>query len=147
LLDLGVTDHIRVPLIYSLQSDERGPLPLLVLHCINTIPCEITGEAKVLDKTTHSFRMQFHEELGNLNQFKKALVETSRREAVDSLIISWSSELRAMGHVKSRIVSDSMLLVAAVDNRKEIEDLTRQLEHLRSAIENLKSKIEEMGVS
>lgn len=98
-----------------------------------------------MDKRTHSFGMQFQEVLGNLNQFKKALVETSRREAVDSLIISWSSELGAISYVKSRIVSDSMLLMAAVDNRKEIEHLTRQLEYLRSGIENLKSKLEEMG--
>jgi len=60
-------------------------------------------------------------------------MDPGRRDAVGSLITAWSSELGAMSYVRIPSTLDVMLLTAAVDNRKEIEDLTRQIELLRSA--------------
>ena len=87
--------------------------------------------------------MQFQEELGNLNQFKNGLMDAGRRCAVDSLVVAWSSELDAMNYSRIPSILDAMLLTAAVDNRKEIENLTRQIENLRSRIENFETRLDE----
>lgn len=99
----------------------------------------------VLGRITEPFRMRFQQELGNLNQYRQALMDPARRDAVGSLMTASSSELGAMSYTRIPYTLDIMLLTATVDNRKEIEDLNRQIEPLRSRTKQLQDKLEEAG--
>lgn len=99
----------------------------------------------VLGRITEPFRMRFQQELGNLNQYRQALMDPARRDAVGSLMTASSSELGAMSYTRIPYTLDIMLLTATVDNRKEIEDLNRQIEPLRSRTKQLQEKLEEAG--
>lgn len=99
----------------------------------------------VLGRITEPFRMRFQQELGNLNQYRQALMGPARRDAVGSLMTASSSELGAMSYTRIPYTLDIMLLTATVGNRKEIEDLNRQIEPLRSRTKQLQDKLEEAG--
>jgi len=90
--------------------------------------------------------MRFQEEIGDLNQYQRTLMDPGRRDATGSLITAWSSELGTMSYSRISSTLDIMLLTAAVDNRKEIEALTRQIELLRSRTERLQDKLEEARI-
>ena len=50
-------------------------------------------------------------------------MDPARRDAFDSITRTWTAEQSAMSYAKVPFVLEIMLLTAAVDNRKTIEDL------------------------
>ena len=95
-----------------------------------------------MGRITLSFRTIFQKELKNLRSFRDALMDLSRREALDSLKKAWSSEMGAMSYVKIPAVLDIMLLTAVVDNRKLILKLLERIGVLRSKVEKMESLLE-----
>ena len=96
-----------------------------------------------MGRITIPFRTVLKEEMNNLKRsFREALMDASRRDAFDSLIKAWSSEQGAMSYAKVPTVLDIMLLLAAIDNRKLIEDLFDQVGIIRSEVEKIKSYLE-----
>ena len=95
-----------------------------------------------MGRITLSFRTIFRKELKNLRSFRDALMDLSRREALDSLKKVWSSEMGAMSYVKIPAVLDIMFLTAVVDNRKLILKLLDQVGVLRSKVEKIESLLE-----
>ena len=57
---------------------------------------------------------------------------------------AWSSELGAMSNASVPTVLENMLLTAAVDNRKEIEELIDKVEELSYKLKKIELKLEEI---
>lgn len=116
---------------YLLKHPNREP---------RKIDFAFTVGGDVMGRITIPFRTVLQEEMNNLKRsFREALMDASRRDAFDSLIKAWSSEQGAMSYAKVPTVLDIMLLMAAIDNRKLIEDLFDEVGILRSEIEKIKS--------
>lgn len=116
---------------YLLKHPNREP---------RKIDFPFTAGGDVMGRITIPFRTVLQEEMDNLKRsFREALMDASRRDAFDSLIKAWSSEQGAMSYAKVPTVLDIMLLMAAIDNRKLIEDLFDEVGALRSEIEKIKS--------
>lgn len=97
-----------------------------------------------LGRTTPPFRTLLQEEMDNLKRtFREALMDAGRRDAFDSLIRVWGSEQGAMSYARVPTALDVMLLTAAIDNRKLIEDLHDQIEVMRSKLEKIDARLEE----
>jgi len=97
-----------------------------------------------MGRLTIPFRSQLQQEIENLNRsFKEALIEPARRDAFDSLARAWTAEQGAMSYAKIPSVLEVMLLAAAVDNRKAIEDLEDENRKLRSQLEKVQSDLAE----
>jgi len=97
-----------------------------------------------MGRLTIPFRSQLQQEVDNLNRsFKEALIEPARRDAFDSLARAWTAEQGAMSYAKVPSVIEVMLLAAAVDNRKAIEDLEDENRKLRSQLEKVQSDLAE----
>ena len=87
-----------------------------------------------MGRLTIPFRSQLQQEVENLSRsFKEAFIEPARRDAFDSLTRSWTAEQGAMSYAKVPSVLEVMLLAAAVDNRRAIEDLADENRELREA--------------
>lgn len=96
-----------------------------------------------LGRITMPFRIAFQEELSNLKRsFREALLDSGRREAFDSLSKAWSGEMGAMSYAKVPSALDVMLLAAAVDNRKLINELQEENVKIRSRLEKLERQHE-----
>jgi hypothetical protein len=81
-----------------------------------------------LGRNTPPLRGSFNEAVVRLRkEFRDALVRPGRREAFDRLVEVWSSELGAVTYAESISLFDLLLLTAAVDNRKLIEELSERL--------------------
>ena len=97
-----------------------------------------------MGRLTIPFRSQLQQEVENLNRsFKEALIEPARRDAFESLTRAWTAEQGAMSYAKVPSVLEVMLLAAAVDNRKAIEDLQDENRELRSRLEKLQLDLAE----
>ena len=97
-----------------------------------------------MGRLTIPFRSQLQQEVDNLSRsFKEALIEPARRDAFDSLTKAWTAEQGAMSYAKVPSVLEVMLLAAAVDNRKAIEDLEDENRKLRSHLEKVQSDLAE----
>ena len=98
-----------------------------------------------LGRITIPFRTLFEEELNNLKRgFREALLDPARQEAFDQIVRGWTSELGAMSYAKVPTVLDVMLLVAAVDNRRAIEELREQVRVLREGLERARQTVGEL---
>ena len=87
------------------------------------------------------------QEIENLTRnFKEVLMEPARRDAFDSLQRAWTSEQGAMSCAKVSAVLE-VLLIAAVDNRKIIEDLQDQVAMLRSQFQKARSELTEAKIA
>ena len=81
-----------------------------------------------LGRNTPPLRDSFNEAVVKLRKgFRDALVRPSRREAFDRLVEAWSSELGAITYAESVSLFDLLLLTAAIDNRRLIEELSERL--------------------
>jgi RecA/RadA recombinase len=97
-----------------------------------------------MGRLTIPFRSQLQQEVENLSRsFKEALIEPARRDAFDSLTRAWTAEQGAMSYAKVPSVLEVMLLAAAVDNRRAIEDLEDENRELRSRLDKLQSDLAE----
>ena len=87
-----------------------------------------------MGRITPSFRMIFHTLLKDLKHYQEALMDVARRDALNSLIKAWSSELGAMGYARIPSALDVMLLTAVVDNRKLVLELFDKVKALELKI-------------
>jgi RecA/RadA recombinase len=100
-------------------------------------------EVNDMGRLTIPFRVMLQEELTTLKRtFRDALRDSKRREAFDLLSKAWTAEQGAMSYAQVPTLLDTVFLTAAVDNRKNIDELIGQLNILRSEIEELKHSVE-----
>ena len=103
----------------------------------------IGGEG--LGRVTFPFRSLLKNEVGRLRRtYREALLDLKRREAFDSLVRTWSSELGAMSNANVPTVLEIMLLTAAVDNRKKIEEIIDKVEELSHKLKEIELKLQEV---
>ena len=69
--------------------------------------------------------------------YRAALKDDALQRAFDELWPAWSSEQGAMIYAEVLSALDLLLLTAAVDNRREIEELRRANTEARRTIEGL----------
>jgi hypothetical protein len=74
-------------------------------------------------------------------------MDPARRDAFDSIVKAWTAEQGAMSYAKVPSVLEVMLLAAAVDNRKTIEDLQDELRELRSDLQKAQSDLAEAKIA
>lgn len=99
----------------------------------------------LLGRVTRPFRVMLQEEIDNLKRtYREALLDSKRREALDSLIQVWSSEQGAMSYAQIPTVLDVMLLTAVVDNRKLIEETLRQIKVMRAKMEEMEASLKKV---
>ncbi|MCS7385765.1 MAG: hypothetical protein NDF55_03355 [archaeon GB-1867-005] len=92
-----------------------------------------------MGRLTISIRMKLEAKIMELeNKFKNALISLKRRRAFDKIVEAWSRELQAISYLNSPTLMESMLLVAAVDNRSEIEELKEKVKWIAGKVEKLK---------
>jgi RecA/RadA recombinase len=112
-----------------------------------TVEFEYSPSDSVMGRLTIPFRTQLQQEMENLTRsFKEALMEPARRDAFDSLTRAWMAEQGAMSYAKVPSVLEVMLLAAAVDNRKKIEELQDQIAILHSQLERTNSELAEAKI-
>jgi RecA/RadA recombinase len=113
-----------------------------------TVEFEYSQSDSVMGRLTIPFRSQLQQETENLTRsFKEALMEPARRDAFDSLTRAWMAEQGAMSYAKVPSVLEVMLLAAAVDNRKNIEDMQDEIALLRSQLEKTRSELAEAKIN
>jgi RecA/RadA recombinase len=113
-----------------------------------TVEFEYSQSDSVMGRLTIPFRSQLQQEMENLTRsFKEALMEPARRDAFDSLTRAWTAEQGAMSYAKVPSVLEVMLLAAAVDNRKNIEDMQDEIALLRSQLEKTRSELAEAKIN
>jgi len=112
-----------------------------------TVEFEYSQSDSVMGRLMIPFRSQLQQETENLTRiFKEALMDPARRDAFDSLTHAWMTEQGAMSYAKVPSVLEVMLLAAAVDNRKNIEDLEDEIALLRSQLERTRSELAEAKI-
>ncbi|HDI52774.1 MAG TPA: hypothetical protein ENF89_01345, partial [Candidatus Bathyarchaeota archaeon] len=93
------------------------------------------GKVVELGRSTPSIRASFEETVSRLRKrFKDALIDEERREALESLIEAWSSELGALNYAEGFTLLDLMLLTAAIDNRRLLLELLNRVEALEERL-------------
>ena len=85
-----------------------------------------------------SMRVRLQDTMAQLKaRYRAALKDGEMQRAFDELWPAWSSEEGAMIYAEVMSALDLLLLTAAVDNRREIEELRRANEEARRLIEKL----------
>ena len=119
---------------YLIKHPSRKPRKIGLEHRIGD---------DLLGRITIPFRTLLQKEMDTLKRtYREALMDTGRRDAFDSLIRAWSSEQGAMSYARVPTALDVMLLTAAIDNRKLIEELYDQLGVITSKLSVIESKLE-----
>lgn len=144
--------HLAQVMVCFRKKDETGTqLAYLLKH-----PGRKPGVAElslshgdsVMGRLTIPFRSQMQQEIENLTRsFREALMDPARRDAFDSIVKAWTAEQGAMSYAKVPSVLEVMLLAAAVDNRKIIEDLRDELRGLRSHVQKAQSDLAEARIA
>lgn len=97
-----------------------------------------------LGRTTPPFRQNFNMRIEQLRkEFREAVVSPERREAFDRLVEAWGAELGAISYAESMKMLDLMLLVAAVDNRRAVEELRLRYERVDGRLRRLEDQLRE----
>ena len=98
-----------------------------------------------MGRVTFPFRSLLKDEIGRLRRtYREALPDLKRRKAFDSLVRAWSSELGAMSNASVPTVLEVMLLTAAVDNRKNIEDAIDRIEEINLKLREIELRLREI---
>lgn len=85
-----------------------------------------------------SMRVRLQDSMAQLKaRYRAALKDGAMQMAFDELWPAWSSEQGAMIYAEVMSALDLLLLTAAVDNRREIEELRREVEGARRLIKEL----------
>ncbi len=88
--------------------------------------------------TRDSMRGRLQDAMVQLRRrYRAALKDEAMQGAFDELWPAWSSEQGAMIYAEVLSALDLILLTAAVDNRREIEELKRANQEARRTIEGL----------
>jgi hypothetical protein len=78
-----------------------------------------------------SMRTRLQESMAQLDsKYRAALKDDAMQAAFESLWEAWSREMGAMIHSEVLSTLDLLLLTAALDNRRQLEELRRRLEEL-----------------
>ena len=138
--------HRAAVIVYLEKKSRGGVSAYLIKHpsrALKSVRLIIGGES--LGRVTFPFRSLLKEEIGRLRRtYREALLDLKRREAFDSLVKTWSSELGAMSNASVPTVLEIMLLTAAVDNRKNIEELIDKVEELSLKLREIELKLREV---
>jgi len=119
---------------YLIKHPSRKPRKIGLEHRIGD---------DILGRITVPFRTLLQKEMDTLKRtYREALMDTGRRDAFDSLIRTWSSEQGAMSYARIPTALDVMLLTAAIDNRKLIEELSDQLGVITSKLSFIENKLQ-----
>jgi len=137
--------HMANVILY-LRRREKGA-PYAKAHLLKhpaqgprTVEYSLKG-GEEMGRSTPPFRASFEETVAKLRkEFQKALVDRGRREAFNSLVETWSSELGALGYAESLTLLDLLLLASAVENRSLIAELMEAVEGLRVEVGHLKRR-------
>jgi RecA/RadA recombinase len=138
--------------ILSIKNTDRNKLSAHLMKHPHRTPRIVEFEYfqgdSVMGRLTIPFRSQLQQEMENLTRsFKEALMEPARRDAFDALTRTWTAEQGAMSYAKVPSILEVMLLTAAVDNRKKIEDLQDEIALLRSQLEKTRSELSEAKIT
>jgi len=139
----------RASVIVYFRRKMRGSVSAFLIKHPNRPPkmirIKLSEGGDLLGRITHPFRSLLQEEIDNLKRtYREALMDSKRREAFDSLVHTWSSEQGAMSYARVPTVLDVMLLTAAVDNRKLIEEALEQIKILRSKLEEVSAALQKL---
>lgn len=75
-----------------------------------------------------SMRTRLQETMAQLKaKYREALKDEAMQAAFDELWAAWSSEMGAMIYSEVLSTMDLLLLTAAADNRREIDEIKRRL--------------------
>ncbi len=118
---------VAVPQAYLLKHPAR-PQGRVMLHM---------GGDNGLGRITVPFKQRLNEELDALQGFRDALKDLERQTAYDRIIRACTSEQGALANTDIPAILDALLLTAAVDNRRRIEQLSQRLDVLEGAIHTL----------
>lgn len=136
----GYLSHTSGVMVYLRGLGRGGVSAHLVKHpsrAPRRIDFKMDG-GDPMGRITRPFRAQFQEELRRLEaSFARALRDEGRREAFNRVVEAWGSEMGAMSNAEVPTILDIMLLTALLDNRKRLEELSRDLEQLRSRVSSL----------
>ena len=138
--------HRAAVIVYLEKKSKSGVSAYLIKHpsrAPKSARLIIGGEG--LGRVTFPFRSLLKDEIGRLRRtYREALLDLKRRKAFDCLVRAWSSELGAMSNASVPTVLENMLLTAAVDNRKEIEELIDKVEEISLKLKEIELKLEEI---
>ena len=126
-------DHLANVIVYLRRRDKRGAYNRAFLLKSPTRPIGSTEyrykEPENMGRVTPPIRMSFNDLVARLREeYRDAIVKPARRDAFDRLVEAWSSELGAVTYAESVSMLDLMLLTAAVENRRLIQDLHNRLD-------------------
>jgi len=142
--------HLPAVLVYVRRIGGREPAceAVLVKHpsrppgSVRFTVREVLG----LGRVTSPFRAALQREVENLRRYyRDVLASQARRKAFDSLVSAWASEVGAMSSSNIPALMDNMLLTAAVDNRRLLEELLARVERLQAEVERLRQRLERGG--
>jgi DNA repair protein RadA len=143
--------HLAQVILCFKKTQDGGLTAFLLKHPKRqprSVEFRLNQSDSVMGGVTVPFRSQLQQEVENLTRsFKEALMEPARRDAFDSLQRAWTAEQGAMSYAKVPSVLEVMLLTAAVDNRKTIEDLQDQVAMLRSQLQKAQSELTEAKIA
>ena len=135
--------HRAAVIVYLEKKSKGGVLAYLIKHpsrAPKSAHLIIGGES--LGRVTFPFRSLLKDEIGRLRRtYRGALLDPKRREAFDSLVRTWSSELGAMSNASVPTVLEIMLLTAAVDNRKNIEEIIDKIEEINLKLREIELRL------
>jgi len=137
----------RAAVIVYLEKKSKGDVSAYLIKHPSRAPKSarliIGGEG--LGRVTFPFRSLLKDEIGRLRRtYREALLDLKRREAFDSLVRAWSSELGAMSNASVPTVLEVMLLTAAVDNRKNIEEIIDKVEKISLKLREIELRLREI---
>jgi hypothetical protein len=124
-------DHLANVTIYLRSNGEEGfRRAYLVKSSVRTLgSVEYCFQGvEGLNRNTPVLRDSFNETVAGLKEnFRDSLLRTDRSEAFDRLVEVWSLEAGAITYPGYGSLFDLLLLTAAVDNRKVVEELSERL--------------------
>jgi polyhydroxyalkanoate synthesis regulator phasin/RecA/RadA recombinase len=144
--------HLVQVMVGFKKKEESGRIVACLLkhpkRQLRTVEFVLNRGDSIMGRLTIPFRSQLQQEIENLSRsFKEALMEPARRDAFDSLARTWTAEQGAMSYAKVPSPLEVMLLTAAVDNRKNIEELEDRISELRSQLDQLRSELDEAKIA
>ena len=138
--------HKAAVIVYLEKKSKGGASAYLIKHpsrAPKSAHLIIGGES--LGRVTFPFRSLLKDEIGRLRRtYREALLDLKRRKAFDSLVRAWSSELGAMSNANVPTILEIMLLTAAIDNRKKIEEIIDKVEELSHKLKEIELKLQEV---
>ena len=100
-----------------------------------------------MGRITESFRTRFQKQIQRLKKYQNVLLDSSRRTAFHNLVKALSSEQGAMSYAAIPLALDIMMVTAAIDNRKLIQELEGQLTYTSLKLKQIQQLVEKRLVN